>query len=99
MSPPGLIPHAGIEAAREDCVVTDQLIAAADGTAVRVALRRAMHVAVDAPPCMLHDEIGLRLAAPDDSRRRRAAMDPGVLRLFRGSAVGRARLIDDLVVA
>jgi hypothetical protein len=37
-----------------------------DSTAVRVALWRAMHVQVDAPPHVLEDEIGLRLAAPED---------------------------------
>jgi hypothetical protein len=39
----------------------DERTAAADSTAVRVALWRALHVALDAPPCVLEDEIGLRL--------------------------------------
>ena len=37
--------------------------AAPDSTAVRVALWRALHVQLDAPPHVLEDEIGLRLAA------------------------------------
>jgi len=35
-----------------------------------------MHVLVDPPPHVLEDEIGLRLAAPDDGWRRRPDMDP-----------------------
>src|SRR5580693_7431923 len=37
-----------------------------DGTAERVALWRAMHLQVDAPPPVFTDEIGLQLAAPDE---------------------------------
>ena len=44
--------------------MADKQTAAPDGTAVRVALWRAMHVQVDPPPHVLEDEIGLRLAAP-----------------------------------
>ena len=54
----------------------DEQTAAADSTAVRVALWRAMHVQIDSPPHVLEDEIGLRLAAPDDGWRRRPDMDP-----------------------
>ncbi len=71
--------------------------AAADSTAVRVALWRAMHVEVDAPPHILEDEIGLQLAAPDEGWRSRPDMDPDATRLFRASIVARARFIDDLV--
>ena len=76
----------------------DEQIAAPDSTAVRVALWRAMHVQVDPPPHVLEDEIGLRLAAPDDGWRRRPDMDPHGTSLFRASIVARARFIEDLVV-
>ena len=76
----------------------DKRTAAPDSTAVRVALWRAMHVQVDSPPHVLEDEIGLRLAAPDDGWRRRPDMDPHATRLFRASIVARARFIEDLVV-
>lgn len=76
----------------------DQPISAPDSTAVRVALWRAMHVEVDAPPHVLVDEIGLRLAAPDDEWRGRPDMDPLGTRLFRASIVARARFMEDLVV-
>src|SRR5437588_1767181 len=76
----------------------DKPAAAADSTAVRVALWRAMHVQVDPPPHVLEDEIGLRLAAPDDGWRRRPDMEPHATRLFRASIVARARFIEDLVV-
>jgi methyltransferase (TIGR00027 family) len=72
--------------------------AAADSTAVRVALWRALHVEVDPPPHVLEDEIGLKLVAPDDGWRRRPDMDPSFTRLFRASIVARARFIEDLVV-
>jgi methyltransferase (TIGR00027 family) len=76
----------------------DKRIAAADHTAVRVALWRAMHVQVDPPPHVLEDEIGLSLAAPDEGWRRRPDMDPHATRHFRASIVARARFIEDLVV-
>jgi len=69
-----------------------------DSTAVRVALWRALHVAVDPVPHVLEDEIGLRLVAPDDDWRRRPDMDPHFTRRFRASIVARARFIEDLVV-
>jgi methyltransferase (TIGR00027 family) len=69
----------------------------ADDTAVRVALWRAMHVQVDPPPHVLDDEIGLRLAAPDDGWRGRPDMDPAGTSLFRASIVARARFVEDLV--
>jgi methyltransferase (TIGR00027 family) len=69
-----------------------------DSTAVRVALWRAMHVALDAPPHVLEDEIGLALAAPEAGWRERPDMDPERTRSFRASIVARARFIEDLVV-
>src|SRR2546428_11247767 len=71
--------------------------AAPDSTAMRVALWRAMHVQVDAPPHVLEDEIGLRLAAPDDGWRRRPDMDPQATSGYRAAIVARARFIEDLV--
>jgi methyltransferase (TIGR00027 family) len=70
---------------------------APDSTAVRVALWRAMHVMLDAPPHVLDDEIGLQLAAPDDGWRARPDMDPDGTRGFRASIVARSRFIEDLV--
>ena len=75
----------------------DERTVAADSTAVRVALWRALHVQVDPPPHVIEDEIGLRLAAPDDGWRRRPDMDPHATRLFRASIVARARFIEDVV--
>jgi methyltransferase (TIGR00027 family) len=68
-----------------------------DSTAVRVALWRALHVLVDAPPHVLEDELGLRLVVPDDDWRSRPDMDPGWTGPFRAGIVGRARFIEDLV--
>lgn len=70
---------------------------APEHTAARVALWRALHVQVDAPPHVLSDEIGLKLLAPDDDRRRRPDMDPDFTRTFRASIVARARFLEDLV--
>ncbi len=69
-----------------------------DSTAVRTALWRALHVEVDAPPHVLDDTIGLRLAAPDPDWRLRGDMHPDGTRAFRASIVARARYLDDLVV-
>ena len=79
-------------------VMNDRRTAAADSTGVRVALWRAMHVQVDPPLHVLEDEIGLRLAAPDDGWRRRQDMDQHATSRSRASIVARARFIEDLVV-
>ncbi|WP_329446800.1 class I SAM-dependent methyltransferase [Streptomyces canus] len=72
--------------------------ATADHTAVRVALWRALHVRADPPPHVLEDEIGLRLADPDDGWRDRPDMDVDATRRTRASIVARARFVEDLVV-
>ncbi|MCX6519148.1 MAG: class I SAM-dependent methyltransferase [Actinobacteria bacterium] len=68
-----------------------------DNTAVRVAMWRALHVAIDPPPHVLVDEIGLQLAAPDEGWQRRPDMDPVRTSRNRASIVARARFTDDLV--
>ncbi|MFD1425884.1 methyltransferase (TIGR00027 family) [Kroppenstedtia sanguinis] len=68
-----------------------------DSTAVRVALWRALHVQVDSPPYVFEDEVGLRLAAPEDGWRQRPDMDPEGTSGFRASIVARARFIEELV--
>jgi len=70
---------------------------AAEGSAVRVALWRAIHVQVDPPPHVLEDEIGLQLADPDEDWRSRPDMDPAGTSWFRAAIVARARFIEDLV--
>jgi methyltransferase (TIGR00027 family) len=75
----------------------DNQAAAPNSTAVRVALWRAMHLQVDPPPHVIEDELGLRLAAPDDDWRNRPDMDPQATKNFRAGIVARARLIEDLV--
>src|SRR5580658_3813040 len=77
-------------------VMNDRQAAAPDSTAVRVALWRALHAEVDPPPHVLEDEVGLKLAAPDDGWRSRPDMSP-CTRPFRASIVARARFIEDLV--
>jgi len=76
----------------------DRSTPAPDPTAVRVALWRALHREVDAAPPVLADDVGLRLAAPDDAWRGRPDMHATNTRLFRGAIVARARFIEDLVV-
>jgi methyltransferase (TIGR00027 family) len=74
----------------------DEQAAEPENTAVRVALWRALHVEIDAPPHVLVDEIGLKLAAPDQGWRNRPDMSP-FTRTFRAAIVARARFIEDLV--
>ncbi|MFF4504991.1 class I SAM-dependent methyltransferase [Streptomyces sp. NPDC001401] len=71
---------------------------AADHTAVRVALWRALHLRADPPPHVFEDEIGLRLADPGDGWRDRPDMDVHATRRTRASIVARARFVEDLVV-
>jgi len=82
----------------EESSVTGQPIAAPDNTAVRVALWRALHVKLDPPPHVFEDEIGLKLAAPEEGWDRRPDMAPERTRSFRAAIVARARFIEDLVV-
>jgi methyltransferase (TIGR00027 family) len=77
--------------------VTGGLVDAPDSTAERVALWRAMHVEVDAPPAVLEDLVGLQLVAPEDGWRDRPDMHPLGTRGFRAAIVARARSIEDLV--
>lgn len=74
----------------------DKQAATPDNTAVRTALWRALHVEVDAPPHVFADEVGLKLAAPEDDWRSRPDMS-SFTRPFRASIVARARCIEDLV--
>jgi methyltransferase (TIGR00027 family) len=74
-----------------------QEVSEPDSTAVRTALWRAMHVELDAPPHVLDDTIGLRLAEPGPDWRSRDDMHPDGTRAFRASMVARARYLDDLV--
>jgi methyltransferase (TIGR00027 family) len=67
-----------------------------ENTAVRVALWRALHVQVDAPPHVFVDEVGLRLVEPDEGWQDRPDMSP-FTRPFRASIVARARFVEDLV--
>ncbi len=67
-----------------------------ENTAVRVALWRALHVQVDAPPHVFEDEVGLALAAPDADWQQRPDMS-AFTRPFRASILARARYVEDLL--
>lgn len=64
---------------------------------MRVALWRALHVTLDAPPHVLDDTIGLQLAAPEEGWQQRGDMHPRGTSAFRASIVARARFIEDLL--
>ncbi|MDQ7805368.1 class I SAM-dependent methyltransferase [Amycolatopsis sp. A133] len=72
-------------------------MAAPDSTAVRTALWRALHLAVDPPPHVFADELGLRLAGPGEGWRDRDDMDPATAGRYRAGMVARARFVEDLV--
>ena len=72
--------------------------AAPDSSAVRTALRRALHVEVDAPPHLIDDGIGLALADPEEGWRDRPDMHPVGTSGFRAAIVARTRFVEDLVV-
>lgn len=69
---------------------------APEHTAVRVSLWRALHVQIDSKPHVLVDEIGEKLVA-EKNWRRRPDMKPQDTRRIRASIVGRTRFIEDLV--
>jgi O-methyltransferase involved in polyketide biosynthesis len=83
---------------RRENFMQDKQMTGPESTAVRVALWRAMHVQVDPPPHVLEDEIGLKLADPDDHWRQRPDMDPKGTSFFPAAILARARFIEDLVV-
>ena len=76
--------------------MSDRHRASPDNTAVRTALWRALHVQADAPPHVFEDEVGLKLAAPDEGWRERPDMS-SFTRPFRASILARARFIEDVV--
>ena len=67
-----------------------------DNTAVRTALWRALHMQVDAKPCILEDEIGLKLIAPPHDWQQRPDMK--YTKRLRASIIARARFIEDLII-
>ena len=75
---------------------TDKIIRP-DHFAVRTALWRAMHLLADAPPHILVDDIGLRLAAPEGQWRQRPDMGLHFTRRVRASVVAQSRLAEDAV--
>src|ERR1051326_8787887 len=78
--------------------MTDEHDVAPESTAARVALWRALHLEVDAPPHVFEGSVGLELLAPPEDWRGRGDMDPHFTRTFRASILARARFIEDLVV-
>jgi len=76
--------------------MNNEPVAAPDSTAVRVALWRALHIAIDSPPHVFEDQVGVKLAAPEDGWENRPDMS-AFTRPFRASIVARARFIEDLV--
>lgn len=74
----------------------DKMSIAPEHTAVRVALWRALHIAIDAKPHVLADDIGRKLVG-EEKWRERQDMNPEFSKPMRASVVGRARFIEDLV--
>src|SRR4051812_37810730 len=81
---------------QQPTMTRDKETVAPDDTAVRVALWRALHVQTDAPPHVFDDQVGLKLAAPDEGWRSRPDMS-AFTRPFRASILARARFIEDLL--
>jgi methyltransferase (TIGR00027 family) len=75
----------------------NQAIATPDGTAIRTALWRALHLEVDAPPHVIEDRIGLQLAEVGADWRQRPDMNEYATPGVRASIVARARFVEDLV--
>jgi methyltransferase (TIGR00027 family) len=70
---------------------------APDGTAVRVALWRELHMEIDPPPHVFKDVLALKLANPDENWRERPDMDLHHTRSARASIVARARFVEELI--
>ncbi|MEV6392994.1 class I SAM-dependent methyltransferase [Nocardia xishanensis] len=76
----------------------NELTIAPDNTAIRVALWRALHTQIDAAPHVFDDEIGLRIAQPEEGWQHRPDMDPQTTSPMRAGMVSRARFVEDLLV-
>lgn len=76
--------------------MTDKQALKPEDSAARVALWRALHLRVDAPPHVLEDQVGLQLVAPDEGWQSRPDMSP-FTRPFRASILARARFVEDWV--
>ena len=70
-----------------------------DSSAVRVALWRAQHALLDAPPHVLDDQLGLLLADPGEGWEERPDVHPRRTARNRASIVARAPPTEDLVLA
>ncbi|MCJ0742547.1 class I SAM-dependent methyltransferase [Pedobacter montanisoli] len=77
---------------------TNQKTTEPDSTAIRTALWRALHLQVDSKPYILEDEVGLKLAAPDEGWQQRPDMHPEFTKRLRASILARARFIEDLII-
>ncbi|MBI1184051.1 hypothetical protein GC194_07260 [bacterium] len=53
-----------------------------DNTAIRTALWRALHAQLDAPPRVIHNEIGLLFIQPASGWQERADIAPRKWRIF-----------------
>lgn len=71
---------------------------APDSSAVRIALWRALHAEVDAPPHLIDDRIGLALVDPESDWRDRPDMHPVGTGPYRAALVARTRYVEDLAV-
>jgi methyltransferase (TIGR00027 family) len=78
--------------------MTESVSPSPENTAVRVALWRALHLEVDAPPHIFEDAVGLALVAPDADWKKRPDMSP-FTRPFRASILARARYVEELLEA
>lgn len=74
----------------------EESVASPDSTVVRVALWRALHLEVDAPPAVFRGEVGLRLSGPEDEwlerRTWRRSRGPSGLPSWRGRGSSRIAL-------
>ena len=76
--------------------MSEKHLVAPEHTAVRTALWRALHVLIDPEPHVFTDEVGARIVA-EENWRRRPDMAADFSKSMRASIVGRARFIEDLV--
>ena len=68
-----------------------------DNTAVRTALWRALHLKADAKPPVFEDEIGLKLAAPEEGWQNRPDMNADFTKCVRASILARARFVEEMI--
>ena len=93
------IPRSLSRTVRQPRLRSTRMIVEPDSSAVRTALWRALHLAIDPPPHLIVDTFGLALASPEHGWEQRGDMHPEGTAPYRLAIVARTRFVEDLLAS